>query len=238
MCLLTFVPISNTNFLITSNRDENIKRTRAIPPKKYKFGGSELICPLDPASNGTWIGTNTKQTLVILNGGNKKHTYAPPYRQSRGKVILDFLQSESLASFVENYDFQGIEPFTLIKFKHENTLEVSELRWDENGKSLKRIDPTLPAIWSSVTLYTPKAISEREKYFENFLEAHSHDLNSKALLDFHHLRNDEDPENGNFMERPNGIQTINITQIEVSNQSKTMYFEEPISDFAQTYRIF
>ena len=238
MCLLTYVPIDSTNFLITSNRDENIKRPRAIPPKNYKFKGSKLICPLDPTSNGTWIATNSKFTLVILNGGLIKHTYSPPYRMSRGKIIIDFLEFNSLSSFYDNYNFSGIEPFTLLKFKHGSKLEISELRWDENGKSLKRLDPCLPAIWSSVTLYSPEAISNRKLHFERFLKENKKDLNSKALLDFHHQRNDSDPENGNFMERPNGIKTINITQIEIIDHSKTLYFEEPISDFAQTYRIY
>ncbi len=238
MCLLTYVPLDSTNFLITSNRDENIKRIRAIPPKNYKFNGSKLICPLDPTSNGTWIATNSKYTLVILNGGITKHTYSPPYRKSRGKIIIDFLEFNSLTNFYENYDFSGIEPFTLLKFKHGSKLKISELRWDENGKNLKRLDPSVPAIWSSVTLYSPEAIANRKIHFESFLKENEKDLSGKSLLEFHHLKNDDDPENGNFMKRPNGIMTVNITQIEILNTSKTIYFEEPISDFEQKYWVF
>ena len=238
MCLLTFVPIDATKFLITSNRDENIKRPRAIPPKNYKFNGSKLICPIDPTSNGTWIATNSKFTLVILNGGHTKHAYSPPYRKSRGKIIIDFLEFDSISNFYDNYDFSGIEPFTLLEFKHGSKLEISELRWDENGKSLERLDPSLPAIWSSVTLYNPEAIANRKTHFESFLKENKQDLSSKSLLEFHHLKNEDDLENGNFMKRPNGIMTVNITQIEIIGSSKSLFFEEPISDFAQTYRIY
>ena len=89
MCVLTYIPTENQGFILTSNRDEAVSRTLALPPKKYQLGGQYVFFPKDPQGDGTWIGSCGNYTLCLLNGGIEKHVPKPPYRKSRGKVILD-----------------------------------------------------------------------------------------------------------------------------------------------------
>ncbi len=71
MCTVTYLPLGNNNFILTSNRDETPLR-KTIPPKEYDENGVELTYPKDELAGGTWIGLSDKNRLVcLLNGGFK-----------------------------------------------------------------------------------------------------------------------------------------------------------------------
>ena len=73
MCTVTFLPLGNTDFILTSNRDEQRLR-ETLPPKIYEEDGVEMLFPKDKVAGGTWIGTSSKKRLVcVLNGGFIKH---------------------------------------------------------------------------------------------------------------------------------------------------------------------
>ena len=73
MCTVTYLPLENEGFILTSNRDESHIR-KTIPPKKYVENGVELAYPKEQLAGGTWIGASTKNRLVcLLNGAFKKH---------------------------------------------------------------------------------------------------------------------------------------------------------------------
>ena len=83
MCTVTFLPLQNNNFILTSNRDEQRIR-ETIPPKKYKENGVDLFFPKDKIAGGTWIGTSSNKRLVcVLNGAFKKHKRKDYYKKSR-----------------------------------------------------------------------------------------------------------------------------------------------------------
>ena len=65
MCTLTFIPIENDGFILTSNRDEAPGRN-TIEPKRYQEGGTELLFPKDELAGGTWIGVSDKKRLVYF----------------------------------------------------------------------------------------------------------------------------------------------------------------------------
>ena len=236
MCVLTYIPLGNDGFVVTSNRDENEKRKRAIHPKKLKFGQKEIICPLDPDSNGTWIGTSKLFTMVLLNGGYKNHNSNPPYRQSRGKVILDFLKIESPEIFFRNFEFQNMEPFTLVLFENNNRKNITEIRWDSNQKTFNEFDGTTPKIWSSATLYSENAIKKRSNWFFDHLS--NNDLSANSVLKFHHNGGSFDKYDSIKLKRENGIKTQCITQIEIQTTGKSMLFEEIDSKIKSRYLIF
>jgi Transport and Golgi organisation 2 len=235
MCVLTYIPLGDSGFVVTSNRDENEKRKRAIHPKKIKFGKKEIICPIDPASNGTWIGTSKLYTMVLLNGAYKNHKSTPPYRQSRGRVIPDFLKIESPKSFFEIFEFQNMEPFTLVLFENQNRNKITEIRWDSIQKSIQEFDGTNPKIWSSATLYNEKAIKKRSNWF--FTHLLNNELSANSVLKFHHEGGSFDKYDSIKLKRENGIQTQCITQIEIQTTEKTMFFEEIDSKNKSRYLI-
>ena len=59
MCTVTYLPLGNNEFILTSNRDESPVR-KTILPKKYFENGVEILYPKDELAGGTWIGTSNK----------------------------------------------------------------------------------------------------------------------------------------------------------------------------------
>ncbi len=130
MCTVTYLPLPSAGFVLTSTRDERSIRKAAIPPREYDVHGGMVFYPKDPDAGGTWIASAVSgYSLCLLNGGFKIHESRPPYRLSRGLVLLDFYKYNNVASFRDHYDFKGIEPFTLLILGHPQR-SLDELRWD------------------------------------------------------------------------------------------------------------
>ena len=108
MCTVTFLPKGEEDFIITSNRDEDPQRaTHELTSQN--LGGRLVYFPQDPKAGGTWFATDKENfTLVLLNGGFEKHSHKPPYRISRGIMLLQFFEINSVKDFVELYNFDVI----------------------------------------------------------------------------------------------------------------------------------
>lgn len=238
MCVLTYVPVDNKGFIVTSNRDENIQRPRAIPPKKLKINGVEVFCPIDPSSKGTWIATTKCYTLVLLNGGNKKHKVAKNYRQSRGQVILEFLKWNDPHSFFDNFLFEEMEPFTLVLFKNDDRSDISEIKWCSGEKFIRQYDGENSLLWSSVTLYDQSAVEKRKSWFFDHLQNHNLDISSESILEFHQNGGKEDPRDSIKLKREEGIETVCITQIEIYPNSKYLYFNNLTNNTSNRFIIY
>jgi len=190
MCTVTYLPLHQNGFILTSNRDEDILRPAAIPVKKYVIENRAVYFPKDPKANGTWIAQDKEgYTLCLLNGAYEKHKVKSTYKKSRGLVLLDFYKFESPENYAVHYDFSGIEPFTMVMVyacPKLGKVLLYELKWDEKEANLTAYDSTLPHIWSSVTLYTPAIIQERKTWFCDWLN--SKKINStEGILSFHHF---------------------------------------------------
>ncbi len=107
MCTVTYLPLENDSFILTSNRDESPMR-KTIPPKKYIENGVELIYPKDELAGGTWIGLSEKDRLVcLLNGGFEKHKRNTYYKMSRGVVVKNILSVDDPVSYINEFDFDN-----------------------------------------------------------------------------------------------------------------------------------
>lgn len=222
MCTVTYLPLNN-GFLLTSNRDERLSRPLAVPPAKYISGALELVYPKDTLANGTWIASSNKQrTICLLNGGIEPHIPEPPYRMSRGLVVLDFFKSKSIEAFYNSYDLEGIEPFTLVVLEFGN---LYELRWTGTEKLFKKLDELMPHIWSSVTLYTPETISLREKWFADFLDNNPH-YTQDDIFQFHLFAGEGDSATDIRMSRMGLVKTVSVTSVLFKEDIHTMqYFD-------------
>lgn len=238
MCVLSYYPTGEKGFIITSNRDENIAREKALAPKKIKIKGLELYCPIDPQSQGTWIGTSKNYSLVLLNGGYVNHQKKSAYKKSRGQIILDFLDFNNPTVFFENYDFNGLEPFTLVIINNHDRQNIFEVKWCNEKKYMNIIDGQTSSIWSSATLYDEKAINKRSAWFSDILDTINHDNLAEELLHFHENGGKEDLENSIKLKRSNGIETVCITQIEVHDEIKSILFKDLILDTSQRFIIY
>ena len=237
MCVLTYIPTKNDGFLFTSNRDESVLREAAFPPRKYELEGRYVFFPKDPVGGGTWIASCDRFTLCLLNGGLEKHILAPPYRQSRGRIILDFYKYQNFDTFAQNYQFEGIEPFTLIVIDRSNNLLINELRWTGSQILQKKIDAKSPHIWSSVTLYSPEIRQEREQWFADFLQKNP-DCTEEDVLNFHHFGGKGDVRNDIKMNRENKLKTLSVTQFSISNENFLVKYQDLQKEKNFVYRVF
>ena len=81
MCTITFIPKTNNDFILTSNRDEAPGR-ETFPPEIYEEDAVELLYPKDAVAGGTWIGASNKKRIVcLMNGGFVSHKRKAFYRQ-------------------------------------------------------------------------------------------------------------------------------------------------------------
>lgn len=210
MCTVTLVPLPEfpNRFVLTSNRDEAVLR-KTHPPEIHSEGGSRLLYPRDSEAGGSWIGlSDRKRTICLLNGGFRKHLRNPPYRKSRGLVVKEFLAAPDFIEMAEDYEFEGIEPFTMVVAEYEQQLRLLELVWDGNSMHLKHLPPQ-PGIWSSSLLYSSEEVARRKQKFEAFQKHHP--LNSLNLLQFHSSGGDLGEE-GLIIDR-GFLKTCSITQI-------------------------
>lgn len=212
MCTLSFIPISNNDFIFTSNRDEDPNRL-ALSPQKYSHNGLELYYPKDPKGNGSWIISNGIDTsLCLLNGAFEKHKQQSKYRQSRGLMLLEFFEYSNLKDFTDYYQFEGIEAFTLLIVENKSEVLLWELVWDEQELHIKELPSSEPRIWSSTTLYTKLMKYEREQWFCNWLR-NVKQVDQASILEFHKTGGKGNLEYGLFMNRRNLVRTVSITQI-------------------------
>lgn len=223
MCVLTFVPDKFDGFILTNNRDENKDRTKAIPPKKYKTGDTTLYFPKDTKAGGTWIATNHKVTLCLLNGATEKHVPKGSYSKSRGQIILDYFNFQNTGYFTKE-QFIGIENFTLI-YVENATKQICQFIWDGVNLDIQHLEWNKPRIWSSSTLYSKKNREKRAELFFEFLKENPTPKYSQ-LLDFHHFADAGDPENNLVMEREDGTHTQCISQIfNIGTNIRFSYFD-------------
>src|SRR6476619_3650958 len=114
MCTVSFVPFTKNHFILTSNRDETTARGLASSPVIIEKETYKLVCPIDPLASGTWIAaSNYGDMICLLNGAFKRHKHLPPYRKSRGLVVLDYFDTGEPEKFAAEYDLSNIEPFTM-----------------------------------------------------------------------------------------------------------------------------
>jgi Transport and Golgi organisation 2 len=212
MCTVTFLPARN-GFTLTHNRDEAPSRTLYSIEQQQTRRGELLLFPRDASAGGSWIVTaENGNTACLLNGAFVLHKRTPPYRRSRGLMMLDFFDFENPDDFFENYDLDGIEPFTFLFFQPG---KVVELRWDGSAKHLKNLAPNEAHFWCSATLYPDDMQQKREQVFRQWLAARGGQRapDPGALLQLHLTGSVGDPEYDYVMERGGRVRTLSITQV-------------------------
>jgi hypothetical protein len=169
MCTVSFVPVKE-KIIITSNRDEKTSRKNAIRPELTVYKGCKLYYPKDADAGGTWIVMKENgDAAVLLNGAFIAHAAEPPYRMSRGIVLLNIITAERASVIFTKINLQDIEPFTFVLL--ENNC-LYEFRWDGAEKYCRQLNVNRPHIWSSSTLYDGFAVRKREQNFASFLNNH------------------------------------------------------------------
>jgi len=237
MCTVTYLPISNNEFILTSSRDVPFSREKSLVPKKYVEDGITLFYPKDGKAGGTWIGTSSKERLIcLLNGGFKNHDQKEFYAKSRGLIVKELLKTDDLAKAYEQIELDYVEPFTLVivewnlsakpisrkSDKASDELILTEFVWDGKSKFLKKI-PQEPQIWSSSTLYTGVMKDMRRDWFNEW--RNKHEFNKINILNFHYKAGIGDEKIDILMKRP-AVGTVSITQVSNINKSIKIDYKE------------
>lgn len=232
MCTVTFVH-SRNNILITSNRDEQVLRL-ATEPRHYLINNKNLFFPKDPKAGGTWyVVDEQSNVMVLLNGAAEKHRWNPPYRRSRGLIVLDLFSAPSALLAWPQIDLQDIEPFTLVLYQDK---KLYQLRWDGSAKSKLELNPAENHIWSSSTLYPEAIRAERAQWFASFLENKS-EVRLDDMFQFHRYTESSNSQNGLVINRNDRLRTLSITQ-SIIEQNKTTVIHLDLIEERETTNTF
>jgi uncharacterized protein with NRDE domain len=226
MCTVTYIPLDDTNFILTSSRDVPFAREKALNPKTYVDDNVEITYPKDGRAGGTWIGHSSKKRLIcLLNGGYINHylTTKPNtvYRKSRGIIVLDLLKENEINSALSGINLTNIEPFTLVIVDWNSKLQLIDFVWDGVKKHIKKL-PQKNYIWSSATLYDNQMKQLRENWFSSWEIGTKNKATS--ILKFHHQAGIGDCTIDVIMKREK-VGTVSITQVSKINDSILMDYE-------------
>ena len=222
MCTVTFIPTGNSQFVLTSNRDEAPNRN-TLSPDFYAIDNTNMLFPKDEIAGGTWIGVSDKHRLVcVLNGGFTLHKRKPKYRMSRGVLAKDLLASNNVNTLINDYDFYDIEPFTIVIVDWTPELKLYELVWDGENKHFSEL-PIAPKLWSSSTLYTEDMKAQRQDWFTEYLKVE--ELSAESILEFHKMAGKENDDFGVVMDR-GFVKTTSRTQVEKSTSKLSMRYHD------------
>ena len=220
MCTATYIPINPAGFVLTHSRDEKTSRPRALPPATLRIGGQLITFPKDPKGMGTWIAQSAGLTACLLNGAFVAHQPKPPYKHSRGLIVLDVFDYVSIDSFIKHYAFTGLEPFTLILAESNRLVEV---RWNGRRVFITEKDPIAPHIWSSATLYTANMMRQREGWFTQW-QQQTKQGSVEAIRQFHKTAGDGNPHTALRMNRQNQYATVSLTTaLHIGTQTELVY---------------
>lgn len=229
MCTLTYLPTPDGGFALCSSRDETLQRGQAMSAPVFQQQDGALY-PVDQRSGGTWIATTEAgYTLNILNGGLEAHQKQPPYRQSRGLVPLDFIRIGECHDFVDQFKFEGMEPFTLVVVHHEPRA-ICTIIWTGAEVLFDAHDPEQPHIWSSATLYDGGMRTMRQQWFQDAL-VQNPEPDFGTLYQFHQQggNNVGHPEFALNMKRPNGQQTVCISGVEYAPNFWRFHYHDMVT---------
>jgi hypothetical protein len=214
MCTVTFIPKAGKTY-ITSNRDENPGRQSSGLISQHSPDSNTIHFPLDEASGGSWIAlSETGRTVCLLNGAYEPFIPKPPYRLSRGQVVLAAVKADDTNTFLLKTELTDIAPFTLLIY--ENSM-LMQMVWDGEQKHIATLPFDEPRIWSSVTLYSPKIREWRKNLFEKWM-SETKVIDRESIIAFHRMANDN-PENDFVMNRNDIVKTLSVTSIVVTEKA-------------------
>jgi len=222
MCTVSFIYKGGKDFMLISNRDEAVNR-KTIAPKLYEEHGVVLLYPKDVLAGGTWIGSSSKNRLLcLLNGAFVKHDRKPNYKKSRGVLVKELLAVDDVSKELEDYRFEGIEPFTLLIVDWNSDLKLIELVWDGNNAQVTNL-PLESKIWSSSTLYNAEMKLMRKQWFEEYLSQNG--SSSEELLYFHEYYGIGDSMLDLKIDR-GLLKTVSITMFEKRNKDIQVVYKD------------
>lgn len=213
MCTVTYIPYKKHGFVLTSSRDERQERLSEADITEKTIENTTFLYPKDPVSKGTWFGCSSKGIVgCLLNGAFDRYERKPPYRKSRGLILLEILESFGSKKMLVPEFLGNIEPFTVVLVKHfSEDRYVQEFRWDGDKIHTLTIDSETPHLWASAALFDPSHIEEKKANFVQLMSKNAQ-VTPDDLLTMHQDKKiSGQPYYPHFSHLQGGM--VNITQV-------------------------
>ncbi len=234
MCTLSIVPWQpggpqSVGVRIVCSRDESVLRPPARPPEMRRAGERQILMPVDPVSDGTWIAVSDAPLAGILMNvyvaqSEPRDIILPDDRQpvSRGTIVPRMLAAGNMAAalvLADKLEVAQFEPFRLILV---DDITYAEVVWSAGQFSVSKPEPVAqPVFFTSSGLGDDVVANPRRKLFEE-LFAPGQDWPS-AQDDFHrHVWPDRQFASV-WMTRPEA-RTQSITWLEIGPQRVEMRY--------------
>lgn len=202
-----------------------------LAPDFYDVDGTKMLFPKDAVAGGTWIGVSEKSRMIcLLNGGFEIHVRKESYRMSRGIIVKELLKAADLSEAIDTFNYEGIEPFTIVAIDWSGDLKATELVWD-GGKAHITVLDNEPKIWSSSTLYDATMKEKRRTWFAAFKE--TTDWSRESLFDFHTKAGEGDAHVDLQINR-GLLKTVSVTQVEKIDDTCVMTYNDLQKDEVYT----
>jgi len=224
MCTVTIVPLVDRahGFRMACSRDEQHGRPDALPPQPQTVAGLETLMPIDPVSNGTWVGVNSAGLALTLLNYNLPD---PPTGRdaSRGAVIPALLGARSVQQVIQGLtqlERERMMPFRLVACDGE-----SVMLW-RSTEPVERVavDPWggQPVMFTSSGLGDHLVEAPRRELFDRWFDDDASAYPDKQR-DFHRHRWPDHEHLSVCMHREDA-RTVSYTTVDVDAERVTMVY--------------
>jgi len=243
MCTVTVIPLvagsvprslgsahadSTPIIRLICNRDELRTRPKAQPPQRRMCGEHAAIMPIDPASDGTWIGANDAGLLVTLLNRHRSEDASPSPAQklslrSRGEIIPGLLRHSTLADALASaasLDPQAFQPFRLLLLCGPSMSDVVSNGGAIQVGAFQSIK--CPLLFTSSGLGDERVESPRRELFE---ELFSRNDNPVRVQDAFHAHTWPDRPHLSVLMNREEAHTVSRTVAAVSGDAITLSYE-------------
>lgn len=173
MCTILLTRDELGRLVLTSNRDEQRTRARALPPAPVELTRTTALYPIDADALGTWVGANAHGLVItLLNNYQQSASFHPDGEPvTRGRLIpalLEHTTFEGAADAVAALDaLPRTRPF-IIAMAHVDAPDALVASWDGHELALER--RALPLMLTSSSVDLERATSIRLDQLEDHLD--------------------------------------------------------------------
>lgn len=231
MCTISWL-ISDSDYQVFFNRDEQVTRPIALPPRKILENNIHTIMPVDPQGGGSWCAVNEYGlTFALLNyyqGSLPKGRLI-----SRGKLVqacAGYRHKDEALAYLKSLNHAKYAPFSLLCFAPLGVRDVRDstgkyasvtmLRWD--GKQLLQSVQTCPLI-SSAVRYDAVYASRLNIYHDILGDKNTREKKPADYLRLHSSHLPERSAQSICMHREDA-HTVSFSQIEVKREDVTYFY--------------
>jgi hypothetical protein len=176
---------------LVCNRDESRRRPAALPPERRTCGRRTAVMPVDPVSEGTWIGVNNAglaATLLNVYDSRDGDTTKPAAGEfhSRGEIIprlLEYAALDEASDAVAGIQAGRFPPFRLVLLDAQHVRETVSDGATIQLRSLRGFDR--PILFTSSGLGDHLVEPPRRELFDSLFETSDDWIRDQDLFHTH-----------------------------------------------------